>query len=100
MFKSTFHTIEQFKEVLSQLPEEYYSKPCGLLSDATIGQHTRHIIELYQCLIDGYTSAEVCYDKRKRNKQIEQDVQFAINQLWQIQHAIEQPDKKVFISRR
>lgn len=98
MFKSTFHTIDQFKEVLSQLPEDGYSRPCSLLSAATIGQHTRHIIELYQCLIDGYVSAEVCYDKRKRDKRIEQDVNLAINQLWQIQHTIEQPDKKLFIS--
>lgn len=98
MFPSTFQTLEQFKEVLSQLSEANYSRPCSILSDATIGQHTRHIVELYQCLIKGYASAEVCYDKRKRDKRIEQDVNFAIHQLGQIQNTIAQPDKNIFIS--
>lgn len=98
MFKSSIQTIEQFKEILSQLPEDCYTRPCQMLSEASIGQHTRHIIELYQCLIQGYDSAEVSYDKRKRDRRIEQELMFAINQLKEIQDTLERPDKELRVS--
>lgn len=98
MFKSTFQTIEEFKEVLLQLPEDGYTLPCSTLTNATIGQHTRHIIELYQCLINGYETATVSYDKRKRDKKIETVVHFAVQQLLHIQVALEKPNKSLTVS--
>jgi len=98
MFKSSIQTLNQFREVLTQLPEDCFSKPCDPLSGATIGQHTRHIIELYQCLLQGYNSAEVSYDNRKRDKKIEQEVLFADLQLQEIQLSLEQSNKQLVIS--
>ena len=98
MFKSSLQTIEQFKKVLQNLPEDAYSKPCPTLSNATIGQHTRHIIELYQCLIEGYDLGEVCYDKRKRDTLIEQNLLFAVLQLEYIQTNLEKTDKTLTIT--
>ena len=95
MFNSSIQTIEQFKEILSQLPQDCYTQPCKSLSNATIGQHTRHIIELYQCLINGYVKADVCYDKRERNKKIEEQIDYAILQLDSIQKNLIKPDKEV-----
>ncbi|MEB8347476.1 DinB family protein [Flavobacteriaceae bacterium KMM 6898] len=97
MFKSSQNTLEQFKEVLLQLPENCYAKPCETLSQATIGQHTRHIIELYQCLLNGYDLNKVSYDKRQRDKRIETDVSFAIYHLEHIQHLLEKPDKRLIM---
>ena len=98
MFKSSIDTIEQFKEILLQLPENCYSSCCEALFNSTIGQHTRHIIELYQCLINGYDNSDVSYDKRERNQRIEQDVHFAIGQLQLIQSNLELPNKKVKVT--
>ena len=50
-----------------------YTAPCAELSNASIGEHTRHVIELYQCLLAGYEKGEVNYDARKRNKLYEND---------------------------
>lgn len=97
MFKSSQQTLEQFKEVLLQLPENCYARPCEAISQATIGQHTRHIIELYQCLLKGYDPNEVSYDKRPRDIRIEVDVDFAIYHLEQIQDLLEKPDKKLIM---
>lgn len=97
MFVSSLQTIEQFKEVLKKLPHNCYSKPCMPLSNATIGQHTRHIIELYQCLLNGYESAEVCYDKRERNTRMESEISYAIDQLNEIQRLLERPNKELQI---
>ncbi len=95
MFNSSIQTIEQFKEVLLELPEACFSQSCDTLSNTSIGQHTRHVIELYQCLLEGYTTEQVYYDKRKRNKRIEEDLSFAIEQLEYIQKNLVQPDKQL-----
>lgn len=97
MFRSSIQTMEQFKEVLLQLPEDCYTKPCQALSEATIGQHTRHIIELYQCLLEGYAPAAVFYDRRKRDNRIEQEIRFAVDQLQRIQNSLERPKRKLLI---
>lgn len=98
MFQSSLNTIEQFKIVLEELQEDCYSRCCDGLARATIGQHTRHTIELYTCLLDGYESGLACYDKRERNKRIEVDKNFAIAQLEQIQEQLEKPNKDMKIS--
>ncbi len=98
MFKSSLDTLEQFKQVLSELPENCYSRPCSTLSNASIGQHTRHIIELYLCLIKGYDIADVSYDRRERNLKIEEDQAFAVEQLTYIQQHLEKPNKSIKIS--
>ncbi|MEM1258002.1 MAG: DinB family protein [Bacteroidota bacterium] len=95
IFESTMDTLEQFKLILQQLPEKSYNKPCEVLSSATIGQHTRHVIELYLCLICGYEGSEVSYDKRKRDKRIENEVAFAIEKLNFVQDNLEKPNKEV-----
>lgn len=97
MIPTNQQTLSEFAAVLFHLENEVYTTPCKLLTNATIGQHTRHIIELYQCLLNGYAVAEVSYDKRKRDKHIEQDVTFAIQQIQLIQQALPKPDKKLFI---
>ncbi len=95
MFNSTIQTLEQFKGLLLQLPEDCYNKPCSPLSEATIGKHTRHIIEVYLCLLEGYEKGEVSYDKRKRDRHLENRVVYAIEKLQYIQSEIERPNKNL-----
>jgi len=98
MIGTSFQTIEQFKTVLLELPDHCYTKSCDSLSGATIGEHTRHIIELYQCLLSGYDIGDISYDGRKRNKRLERDVLFAVEQLQQVQESLEQPNKNIRVS--
>ncbi len=74
-----------------------YNNPCEALSNATIGEHTRHIIELYQCLLNGYPEGKINYDDRKRNKLYENDTVAAIAVIKEIQQNMQQPDKPVNI---
>ncbi len=98
MFNSSLNTLEQFKHILQQLPEGCYNNPCNTLSNSTIGQHTRHVIELYLCLINGYEAADVSYDRRERNPRIENEVSVAIEQLEYIQERLEKPNKTVQVT--
>lgn len=86
MFETSFATLDELIDVLAQLPEDgSYTRPCPLLNNATIGQHTRHIIEMYQCVLDGFDAAAVDYDARKRNKVLENDCRAAIGTIREIQ---------------
>ena len=98
MFKTSFLTITEFIKVLEEIPEKTYVKPCKNLSEASIGQHSRHIIELYQALLKGYESGEINYDKRKREQKIELEKEFAIDQFKKLQGVLEKPNKELFLN--
>ena len=68
----------QISDTLHQLTDEQYRRPSITLSNATIGQHVRHVIELFLCLKQGYEAGIVNYEKRKRDINIETDRQLAI----------------------
>lgn len=81
MISTIQHTINELSYVIGQLNSVQYSKPLEVLNNATIGQHTRHTIEMFQCLFRGYESGRFSYDDRPRNLQIETDKAFAQLQL-------------------
>lgn len=96
MFITSSITIRQLVHLLQQLQNTaHYSQPIKSLGDSTIGQHVRHIIELYQCLLKGYESGAVNYDKRDRNKQIETDISTAIIALKKINETLEKENKEL-----
>ncbi len=83
----------QLAETLNQLSQQEYAQPCKTLFNNTIGQHVRHIIELFQCLESGYEGGVVNYEKRKRDKAIENDKEFAATLLKDIYQRLEKSDK-------
>lgn len=86
--------MSEIISLLEQLPgQESYTAPCHELSQATIGQHTRHVIELYQCLLAGYEGGVVNYDARERNKLYENSKEEAIAVIKDIQSSLVRPDK-------
>jgi uncharacterized damage-inducible protein DinB len=89
------HVFLQLTLSLEQLENEQYDLPCKNLSGNTIGQHVRHIIEMFQCLETGYLSGEVDYDKRKRDHQIESDKKFATALLEEITRQISKKNKSL-----
>jgi hypothetical protein len=82
----------QLTETLNQLSNDEYTQPSKILFNASIGQHVRHIIELFLCLEKGYETGVVNYEKRKRDYQIETNKDFAIQLLEDIYHRLERPD--------
>jgi len=87
----------QLAELLNQLENPVYSKPCLALSDATIGQHIRHIIELFQCLETGYNSSIVNYENRKRDYYIETDIRKAERLIREIIQNLDKPNKELLL---
>lgn len=96
--KSTVsNTLTSLSDLLIQLTNKEYTAPVGALSNATIGQHTRHIIELFQCLLTQYNTGIVNYDLRKRNSDIENDTNYAIACIKSIVKELDLPDKNIVL---
>ncbi|WP_130735892.1 DinB family protein [Flavobacterium sp. J27] len=83
--------------LLDQLDAEKYTFCNSELSNATIGEHTRHIIELYQCLTENYDLGVINYDKRKRNLAIQSSIIEAKNAITNILNTINLPNKDLFL---
>lgn len=83
----------QLSSTLDQLNQEQYVQPCKTLFNATIGQHVRHIIELFQCLENGYDLGMVNYEERKRDVRIETDKAFATGLLAEVHQGLAKENK-------
>lgn len=70
--------------MLKNIDNTNYSSTLVLLSGASIGQHVRHILEFYTCLIAAKNLGVVNYDGRQRNLQLETDGKFAQSQIDEI----------------
>lgn len=87
----------QLTDSLDQLTAAEYSQPSKILFNASIGQHVRHIIELYICLYNGYETGTVNYEKRKRDIRIETDKGLANELMQMICNNIDKPDKELLL---
>ena len=70
--------IDQIISSLGLFDQVCYTEKLAVLHGSTIGQHFRHIIEFYECLINATENGVVNYENRKRNLLIEQDPQYAL----------------------
>lgn len=95
LIASLTKTLNELLDLLSQISDTDYSCPCYQLSNATIGEHTRHIIEMFQCLENQYEKGIVNYDIRKRDYLIQTNTDFAQKCILQILNQIEKPNKSL-----
>ncbi len=75
--------LSQLQSVIDQVkPEDYTGKIRNL--ESSIGEHARHIIEFYICLIQGLDVRVINYDSRERDKRIETNSNFANRKIEEI----------------
>ena len=65
--------LSEIKHLCERLPPRDFSRPLEILSGSSLGQHIRHIVELYQAVEKSRSSGIINYDQRKRNPAIEAD---------------------------
>ena len=95
--QSIKNVFVQLNDSLQQLTNAEYTQPSKQLFNATIGQHVRHIIELFVCLENGYESGTVNYENRKRDVLIQMDKEFARQLLHGIYRTVSRPDKVLLL---
>lgn len=99
LLKSIRYSLDELIYLLDQLSDQEYSKSCEALSNATIGEHTRHIIEMFQCLENGYDFGVLNYDNRDRNALIQTQTEFAKQCIIEIKSGLKSENKTLYLEQ-
>jgi hypothetical protein len=97
IFLQLSQQLQSLSKLLLALTDEQYNKKVIHLGNSSIGAHTRHIIELLQCTIKGYSTGEVDYVNRKRNLLLETDKTLAQSTLQQLDGVAMLSDKVLYL---
>lgn len=97
LLKSIRYSLDELIYLLDQLSDKRYSKSCEALGNETIGEHTRHIIEMFQCLENSYDLGILNYDNRERNDQIETAIEFAKQCVVEIRTGLKSENKILYL---
>ncbi|MBI5373504.1 MAG: DinB family protein [Sphingobacteriales bacterium] len=81
------------QRLLLQLSGEQYTKPVRHLDQSTVGGHSRHIIEILQCVLKGYEPGRVDYIRRTRDLRLETSRETALQAIDELVQAAARPDK-------
>lgn len=96
---SVQNNLKEIIDLLHQLNDEQFSLKHAELSNASIGEHTRHIIELYQCLVENYNNGIINYDLRKRNLIIQTQTNDAIMAIETLLNKVDKKNKNLKIEQ-
>lgn len=90
--------ISENIELLQQLTNEELVLQFPELGDATIGEHMRHIIEMFGCLIENYDVGIINYDNRKRDVLLQTNQNKAIATIEKYFCEIDKPNKSLSLT--
>jgi len=76
--------LSQGLNLLSALSPDTYSQVAPAPYNASLGQHYRHMLEHFQCLLRGQLAREINYDARERERALETDLSRAVNTTLEI----------------
>lgn len=90
--------LMQLVDCINQLNFDEYTQKINLLSNSTIGEHTRHVIELFEQLLSGYETGNINYDARKRDIRIQENIDFASESIANIIKRLERNNKHLLLT--
>ncbi len=90
--KVSIELLDQLSQIVISLQAEDFQRPSPALSQSSIGQHVRHILEFFICLENGYKLGVVNYDQRQRDHRIEADPDFAASTIEGIRRFVNKLD--------
>lgn len=85
---SATDVLDQLGALLVQLSPEYYARPLSCLQANSLGKHVRHILEFFECLLDGIPVQAINYDLRRRDLRLETEPAYAMAKIDAIQKEI------------
>lgn len=78
--------LEQGLELLASIDAELYAKPEPAIADSSIGGHVRHVLDHYASFFAG--GAELDYDRRERDPELERSPGVASRRIVQLVRAL------------
>src|ERR1051326_1605385 len=81
--------LRQALRLLERLDDKAYSATAPGFAPHRAGAHLRHVLEFYQCFLDGLESSHIDYDARRRDKSAERSRSAAACSIREIIRALE-----------
>src|SRR5215471_5361534 len=81
--------LRQALRLLERLDDSVYSSTAPGFAPHRVGAHLRHILEFYQCFLDGLEWSHIDYDSRRRDESIERSRHTASIAIRSIIHALD-----------
>jgi hypothetical protein len=97
IFSLLTQQLQSLSALLLLLSNKQYDQKAAHLGNASIGGHTRHIIELLKCVLNGYEAGTVDYMNRQRNLLLETNRQMALQELDLLTSKITRADKPMYL---
>ena len=98
LIQSIKDNLSENIELLRQLTNDEFTQKNPELSNATIGEHMRHIIELFGCLLENYDYGLINYDDRKRDVLLQTDKNEAIAIIEKYLLELDKPNKPLSLT--
>lgn len=81
--------LKQGAALIDQLSSDQYSERVGHCFNSSVGQHFRHILDHYDCLIHGLDAGQgdgsrIDYDSRQRDPEIEENPKAGIVKIEEV----------------
>lgn len=87
--------IQQMTDLLEKIEDEAFRQPLQLFNGSSIGQHFRHIVDFYNCLVIGALDGRIDYANRQRDTRVETETAYAIQKLNEFAKQVNQlPEEK------
>jgi hypothetical protein len=75
--KAALEVLQQGLTLLAQVDEATYGTFVASPYRASLGQHYRHVLDHFSCLVAGVETLEIDYDRRARDPRLETSVESA-----------------------
>jgi hypothetical protein len=98
LIQSIKNNLSENIDLLRQLTNDEFTQQNPELSNATIGEHMRHIIELFGCLLENYDYGLINYDARKRDVLLQTDKNEAITIIEKYLLELDKPNKPLSLT--
>ncbi|KMQ66504.1 hypothetical protein ACM46_02935 [Chryseobacterium angstadtii] len=95
MINSIEENLKELCRILGPVSPELYTRKSQYLFGSSIGQHIRHILEMYEVLLAGYSSGKFSFDHRKRRLILEESVEEMLSTINRISSEIRKEDREL-----
>ena len=81
LVQRNLHALQQALALLEKMDDTTYREPPPEFGPHRVGGHLRHILEFYECFLDGIRTRQIDYDARKRDESIETNRRVAMAKI-------------------
>ena len=69
--------VQQIDDLIEKIPDADYQRPLPIFNGSSLGQHFRHILNFYECVLQVKDGDTIDYAKRNRDLMVETNPVYA-----------------------